>query len=114
MAAPTIVIKDHTLEITFTDATTDFVFGTTAFTDKGSAGGLFVKAITFEPSGADTMVIREGSVTGPAIIRWSTLDTNDQRVKYFGDRGQRMKFYIEGDDITLTTPANAKLIFDLA
>jgi len=114
MAAPTVVIADTTLEMTFTDATTDFVFGTTAFTDGGSAEGLTVKAITFEPSGADTIVIREGSVTGPAVVRFSTLDTNDQRVKYFGDRGQRMKFCIEGDDITLTTPASAKLIFDLA
>jgi len=109
MATPTITKTRTTMEMTFDDATTDFVYATKFPADDA---GLKVRSIIFEPSGADTMIIREGSVTGGALMRVSCADTNDQKVLYFGD-GQIMKPCIEGDDITLTTPANAKVIFNL-
>jgi len=112
MAAPTISINGTTMEMTFTDATTDFSWGTSTGTANDDA--IFVKSITFEPSGADTMVVRDESLTGPALMRVSCVDTNDQKVIYFGERGKKCKPFIEGDDITLATPASAKLIFDLA
>ena len=112
MAAPTISASGTTIEMTFTDSTTDFIYGTTAFT--AELEGLHIKSIIFEPSGADTMVIREGSIAGPALMRVSCVDSNAQKVLYFGERGSLMKPCIDATDITLTTPANAKLIFNIA
>ena len=110
MATPTIAGRGQVIEMTFSDATTDFVWGTSA--GSTSEEKLCVSSILFEPSGADTMVVREGSVTGPAIFRVSCIDGDDQKEIYFGKKIARP--CVEGDDITLTTPASAKLIFNIA
>ena len=112
MATPTIAGYGQTIEMTFSDATTDFVWGTSTGSTESDA--LVVRSILFDPSGADTMVVRDGGVTEPAIMRVSCSDSNDQKEIFFGERGKIMRPCIEGDDITLVTPASAKLIFNLA
>jgi hypothetical protein len=80
--------------------------------------GLKVKAIRFIASGAnDIMIIREGSLTGPEIFHANANDFaaagEDHREEY-GSRGTWMFPFIEADDITLGTAANAIVIFELA
>ena len=90
--------------------------------------GIRVKSITFNPSGADTMIIKEGdpgypttaaliaaqAATAPKLLDVSCADTDDQRVKYFGERGRVMRPFIVINDCTFIAAANAYVEFELA
>ena len=90
--------------------------------------GIRVKSITFNPSGADTMIIKEcdpgyvttaaliaaQAATAPRIFDVSCDDADDQRVKYFGEKGRVMRPFIDISDCTFIAAANAYVEFELA
>jgi len=84
--------------------------------------GLWVRSIHFHPSATDDIAIvksdRVGianTATAPEIFNSQTLSASDERIKYFnGKHGQRMWPIIDISDWTLSTAANARLMFELA
>lgn len=92
------------------------------------AAGLRVKSIMFKPTGAnDVCVIKAGTpahtstaeaiattLTAPEIFSVKCSGDTDQRVKYFGDRGQTMWPFIDISDWTLASAADARLEIELA
>lgn len=90
--------------------------------------GLQVKSITVHPTAAnDIFIIKAGlpsqattiaaiatTSTAPEILHVKCTGDTDQRIKYFGDKGQRMWPFIDISDCTLGTAANARIEFELA
>lgn len=91
------------------------------------SAGLRVRSIIFHPSGAnDIAIIKAGkasqtttaaavatTATAPEIFHVKCTADTDQRIKYFGDRGQVMWPFIDISDWTLATAANARLEIEL-
>lgn len=89
--------------------------------------GLRVKSITFHPSGADTLIIKEGdpgyantaalisaqTATAPEVMHVECTALTDQRVKYFGERGKLMRPFIDIGDCSFTSAAVARVEFEL-
>jgi hypothetical protein len=97
-------------------------------TDFGKSG-INVKSITFHPSGAsDVCIIKAGAPSqtttsaaiattsvAPEIFHVKVTNNKDQRIKYFGDRGQRMWPFIDISDWgSLSSAAVARVEFELA
>lgn len=69
--------------------------------------GMFVQSIELVPSAdADILKVREGGAAGPIVCRIKGSDAD--RKKYFGHA--LMKPFIKAKDLTLTTPADVKII----
>lgn len=102
------------IEITWLTAVTDWVFEDELNDAFVALGAIKVKSILFNPSGADTFVIREGGLTGPIIMNVKPTATTDQRVKYFGDEGTWMKPYIEADNQTFADFTLVSVVLELA
>lgn len=90
--------------------------------------GLFVKSITFHPSGAgDEMIIKAGHATqatnavavattgtAPELFHVKCSGTTDQRIKYFGgDKGIRMWPFIVIADCTFDIAGDARVEIEL-
>jgi len=90
--------------------------------------GLLIRSITFHPSGTgDIAIIKAGrqtqtttagaiatTATAPEVFHVKCTADTDQRVKYFGDRGQRAWPFIDISDWTLSSAALARLEIELA
>jgi hypothetical protein len=99
------------VQIMWSTAATDMDFDT-VWPDMAKLGRIKVKSITIIPGGADTIIIRDGSLTGPVIMHVVTADTKDARVKYFGE-GSWVKPYMEHADQTYASLTATKVIFEL-
>ncbi len=89
--------------------------------------GILVRSITFHPSGAsDAAVVKAGKATlttealtnatktsAPEIFHVICAGDTDQRIKYFGEGGQRMWPFIEISDWNLSSAGAARLEFEL-
>lgn len=72
--------------------------------------GIALMTIMFVPSAAaDVMVVRDGGLTGPEMFQETSV-AGGSSVMYF-DGGKFYKPYVEYDNLTLGTAANARLIF---
>lgn len=124
--ANTTTISGRNITIV-TDGTTDWhlgatgdASGSTTEAENFADAGLRVKSITFDPSGADTLVIRDkppgvtSVANGIVKMKVSCVDTNDQKIQYFGDRGQTMWPCIDQTDCTFSSAASATIMFELA
>ncbi len=77
--------------------------------------GICVRSINFSASGADTLIIRDGSTTGPEIYRLATAAATDDAPNREGfGKGVWMRPYILASEQTFTTPANCHITFELA
>ena len=101
------------VQVTYTDSGADWDYSTNGeFKD-----GMWVKSITFHPSAQnDRLIINEGGLNGASIMDVTcTSATPQDKVKYFqGEFGTYMKPYIDLSDCTFDTPADVKIIFELA
>ena len=69
--------------------------------------GLYLQSIELVPSAdTDILKVREAGAAGPIICRIKGSDTD--RKKFFNRALARP--FIKGTDLTLTTPANARVI----
>ena len=74
-----------------------------------------VRSIQFKPSASnDVLVVNEGSIDGPSILRFTVDSASDDRVKYFGDDGTWMTPYIDLTDCTFGTITSVAILFELA
>lgn len=108
--ANTVVFKDNVITLTldsdFTLAASGSATGTelAAFADTG----LPVDWIHFSPSGADTLIICNGSFANDAeIFREAVTAATDNRIRYY--RGRWLKPQIDFSDCTFATAANARV-----
>lgn len=92
--------------------------------------GIQVKSIRFHPSGVnDVFIIKEAApgyattaalvtaltATAPAMFRAKCAGDTDDRIQYYGgDRGQRMRPFIDITDCTLSSAALAFIEMELA
>jgi len=120
--ANTTKLVDRFLEIKGLDADWSIPGDLAGFVESG----IQVKSITFFPSAAnDIAVIKAGTpsqlttaaaiataITAPRILSEKTA--GETKRLEFGPRGTRMWPFIDISDWTLSTPANARLLFELA
>lgn len=99
------------IEITWSTGLTDFDFAVDMPADIVARGFVNVERIHFLSSGADTLVIREGSLTGPAMMREITTGV-DTVSKDFN--GTALVPYIEADNQTFVAFGNVSVVIVLS
>ena len=121
----TTKISGNFLQIKGLDADWSLVGDLDKYFDRS---GILVKSITFHPSGADTMIIKEAdpgyvstaaiiaaqAATAPELFHVKCDDDTDQRIKYFGEKGRVMRPFIDISDCVFIAATNAYVEFELA
>lgn len=98
------------IQVTYTGSGADWNYAT----DGGFSDAIKVKSIQWVPTGADTLVINDAGIDGASIVHIKASAATDFRQVTFGDRGTRMKPYIDLTDCTFTGITSTKIIFELA
>lgn len=83
-----------------------------------SDSALQVKSISFIPSDTDDVLVIKDSYNGTAgaatKIKLSADSTTDQKIHYFGDKGEKFHPFIDYSECTFGTVANVKVLISLA
>lgn len=95
----------------------DFVFSTATITAGKNTGmivgdcypvGLALTGVKFEPSAAnDVLKVRDGALTGPIRVNMTAITGDALKDTFLGNK--LVKPYVEYDDLTLNTAANATI-----
>lgn len=100
------------------DGSTDWDYRVNLSAPLSGPSPLCVRSINFHASGADTLVIREKSVTGSEIYRTTTTGASEgaaNREGYSGNKsGQYMRPFIANADCTFNTAGNCRVTIELA